>query len=53
MRVKLIEKTEHGSALLALVENDGYVKWADGRDQVLDSKNLAALKKLIEKHFKQ
>lgn len=52
VRVKLIEKTPQGSTLLAIVENEGYVRRADGHDRVITPKDLAALKQLMENHCK-
>jgi hypothetical protein len=52
VRVKLIEKTPQSANVIAIVEDEGFVKLADGQVKVLAPKELAALKKLVESHCK-
>lgn len=52
VRVKLIEKTPQSANVIAIVEDEGFVKLADGQGKVLAPKELAALKKLVESHCK-
>lgn len=52
VRAKLVEVTGKGSAMFAMVENEGFVKRADGHDLVLAPKELETLKGLIESKCK-
>jgi hypothetical protein len=48
VRVKLIEASDTGDKLLALVENDGAVRFATGKEGVISSKDMETLKKVID-----
>jgi len=51
VRVKLVEIGDQGDKLLALVENDGIVRYA-GEDGVISPQGMNTLKKVIEAQFK-
>ena len=51
VRVKLMEITDKGDKLLALVENDGLVRYAAGEDAVIAPKGMNVLKNVIEGRF--
>ena len=48
VRVKLIEASDTGDKLLALVENDGVVRFATGKEGMISSKSMETLKKVID-----
>jgi hypothetical protein len=48
VRVKLIEASDTGDKLLALVENDGAVRFATGKEGMISSKGMETLKKVID-----
>ena len=48
VRVKLIEASDTGDKLLALVENDGAVRFATGKEGMISSKSMETLKKIID-----
>lgn len=52
VRVKLLEVTDKGDKLLALIENDGLVMFPAGEDGVIPSRGMNTLKKVIEAQFK-
>lgn len=52
VRVKVLEIGEKGETLLALVENDGLVKFPAGEDAMISQKGMNTLKKVIEAQFK-
>jgi hypothetical protein len=48
VRVKLVEASDTGDKLLALVENDGAVRFATGKEGMISSKSMETLKKVID-----
>ena len=48
VRVKLIEASDTGDKLLALVENDGVVRFATGKEGMISAKSMETLKKVID-----
>jgi hypothetical protein len=50
VRVKILSKSQHDIALVAVIENQGSIMRPGGRQGVLSAKDLAALKRLIESH---
>jgi len=48
VRVKLLEPSNAGDELLAVVENEGEVRFSDGREGFISQKGLKTIKKLIE-----
>jgi len=48
VRVKLLEPSNAGDGLLAVVENEGEVRFSDGREGLISQKGLKTIKKLIE-----
>ena len=52
VRVKLLEPSNAGDGLLAVVENEGEVRFSDGREGFISQKGLKTIKKLIEAECK-
>ena len=48
VRVKLLEASSDGNRLLAIVENEGEVRFPDGTEGQVSRKGLSTLKKVIE-----
>ena len=48
VRVKLIEASDTGDKLLALVENDGVVRFATGKEGMISARSMETLKKVID-----
>jgi N-acetylglutamate synthase/N-acetylornithine aminotransferase len=48
VRVKLIEASDTGDKLLALVENDGVVRFATGKEGMISARRMETLKKVID-----
>jgi hypothetical protein len=48
VRVKLIEASDTGDKLLALVENDGAVRFATGKEGMISARSMETLKKVID-----
>jgi hypothetical protein len=46
--VKLIEASDTGDKLLALVENDGVVRFATGKEGMISARSMETLKKVID-----
>lgn len=53
VRVKLIEASSEGDRLLAIIENEGEVRFADGTEGQISRKGLDTLKKVIESQCRQ
>lgn len=51
VRVKLVEETQQGMHVIAVVENQGSLKRGDGSEGVLSPSDLSDLKKIIEAHL--
>jgi hypothetical protein len=47
VRVKLLEATNAGDGLLAVVENEGEVRFPDGTEGSISQKSLKTIKKII------
>jgi hypothetical protein len=48
VRVKLLEASSEGDRLLAIVENEGEVRFSDGTEGQISRRGLDTLKKVIE-----
>lgn len=53
VRVKLLEASSEGDRLLAIVENDGEVRFSDGTEGQISRRGLDTLKKVVEKQCRQ
>lgn len=53
VRVKLLEASSEGDRLLAIVENEGEVRFSDGTEGQISRKGLDTLKKVIESQCRQ
>lgn len=53
VRVKLIEASDTGDKLLALVENHGEVRFATGKEGIISPRGMATIKKVIEAQCRQ
>ncbi len=53
VRVKLLEASSEGDRLLAVVENEGQIRFSNGTERQISSKGLSNLKKVIESRCKQ
>jgi len=51
VRVKLVEETQQGMHVIAVIENQGSLKRGDGSEGVLSPSDLSDLKKIIEAHL--
>src|SRR5580698_3822377 len=48
VRVKLLETSNGSDGLLAVIENEGAVRFSDGTDGAISRKGLGTIKKIIE-----
>lgn len=48
VRVKLIEASAAGDQLLAIIENEGEVRFADGSEGTISPRGMVTIKKIIE-----
>ncbi len=53
VRVKLLEPSTEGDRLLAIVENEGEVRFSDGTEGQISRRGLGTLKKVIERQCRQ
>lgn len=53
VRVKLLEASSEGDRLLAIVENEGEVRFSDGTEGQISRRGLDTLKKVIESQCRQ
>lgn len=53
VRVKLLEASTEGDRLLAIVENEGEVRFSDGTEGQISRRGLDTLKKVIESQCRQ
>lgn len=53
VRVKLLEASSEGDRLLATIENEGEVRFSDGREAQIPRGGLGVLKKVIESECRQ
>jgi hypothetical protein len=53
VRVKLLEASSGGDRLLAIVENEGEVRFSDGTEAQISRRGLDTMKKVIESQCRQ
>jgi hypothetical protein len=53
VRVKLLEESNEGERLLAIVENEGEVRFSDGTEGQISRRGLDTLKKVIDSQCRQ
>jgi|SRR6185437_358463 len=53
VRVKLLEASSESERLLAVIENEGEVRFSDGTERQISSRGLETLKKVIESQCRQ
>lgn len=53
VRVKLLEASSEGDRLLAIIENEGEVRFSDGTEGQISRRGLDTIKKVIESQCKQ
>jgi hypothetical protein len=53
VRVKLLEASSEGDRLLAIVENEGEVRFSDGTEGQISRRGLDTIKKVIESQCRQ